>query len=87
MHSKILNGDTSTRIVLDRKLFSNNTNVFWGSQKINHLNVKNKNTYSVNMDLAVTDPDGYSLVEFLAYLMIDLLDGSGDDTSLFEVVS
>lgn len=39
------------------------------------------------MDLAVTDSDGYGLVKFLGYLMVNLLDSSWNDTSLLEVIS
>jgi hypothetical protein len=39
------------------------------------------------MDFAVTDSDGYGLVEFLGYLVVDLLDSSWNDTSLLEVIS
>ena len=38
------------------------------------------------MDLAVTDPDCYSLIKFLRNLVVDLLDSSRNDTSLLEVI-
>ena len=43
-------------------------------------------TYLFVVDLNVTDSDGDGLVEFLASLVVQLLDGSWDDASLLEVV-
>ena len=38
------------------------------------------------MDFAVTDSDCYSLVKFLGNLVINLLDGSRNNTSLLKIV-
>ena len=78
VHGQVLHCHTTSRIVLYRELFSSNSNIFGRGKEINHFFIINFN---------ITDSDGHCLIKFSRDLMVDLLDSSGDDSSLLSSIT
>lgn len=77
MHGHILNRYSTSHIILNWQLLGLDPNVLWRNQKVDH---------SLVIDLDVTDSDGDSLIKLAADLVVDLLNSSGNDSSVLIII-